>query len=132
MKLKELRTANKKQQSEVAKAINVTQTSYSYYENNKREPDITTLIKLADYFHTTVDNLIGHEVPYLIDISTFTQSQREIIDKLKELSDTNCKRVNDFITGLLIAEHDKIEAFKKIFKEWRQWRQYQKIEKDNL
>ena len=31
-----------------------------YYENQITEPDITTLINLADYFNTSVDYLIGN------------------------------------------------------------------------
>lgn len=47
-------------QQKLADAIGLTQQSINKYENHKIEPDITTLIQIADYFHTSVDFLIGH------------------------------------------------------------------------
>lgn len=59
MRLKELRESKGLTQKEVAKVIGYTQLSYARYENGKREPDISTLCKLANYFNVTVDYLIG-------------------------------------------------------------------------
>ena len=59
MRLKELRTKLGVTQKEVAKAIICTSGTYSRYEREEREPDIVTLILLANYFKTTVDYLIG-------------------------------------------------------------------------
>ena len=59
MRLKELRTKLGVTQKEVAKAIICTPTVYSRYEREEREPNIETLILLANYLKTTVDYLIG-------------------------------------------------------------------------
>ena len=59
MRLKELRESKGLTQKEVAKVIGYTQLSYARYENGKREPDISTLCKLANYFNVTVDYLIS-------------------------------------------------------------------------
>lgn len=107
MKIKELRLKNGYSQQEIAKLLNTSQSNYSKYERNEIEPDIQTIIKLADYFHTTTDNLLGHNVPYLLDISTLSQEQKELLEEIKKLSGSNCKRVLDFITGLQIAEEEK-------------------------
>ncbi len=37
-----------------------SQQSINKYENHNIEPDIETLIRIADYFQTSVDYLIGH------------------------------------------------------------------------
>lgn len=47
-------------QQKLAEAIGLTQQSINKYENHKIEPDIATLILIADFFHTSVDYLIGH------------------------------------------------------------------------
>ncbi len=47
-------------QQKLAEAIGLTQQSINKYENHKIEPDIATLILIADFFHTSVDFLIGH------------------------------------------------------------------------
>ena len=51
MRLKELRLRQNKQQGEVAKDLNMSQTGYSHYETGRTQPNIEMIIKLADYFH---------------------------------------------------------------------------------
>lgn len=107
MKLKELRQKANKSQQDMANILNMSQTGYNGYETGKSEPNIETLKKLAQYFHTTIDNLVGLETPYLIDKSQFTELQLEIIEKLKKLSKESCERVNAYIEGALCAEDEK-------------------------
>lgn len=59
-KLKLLRDEAGISQQALANAIGVSQQSVNKYENHKIEPDIDTLIRIADYFETSVDYLIGH------------------------------------------------------------------------
>lgn len=58
--LKLLREKNGVTQQRLAAAVGVSQQSINKYENHNIEPDINTLIAIADYFHTSVDYLIGH------------------------------------------------------------------------
>lgn len=58
--LKELRVESNTTQKTLADSIGITQQSVNKYENHNIEPDISTLIKIADYFNTSVDYLIGH------------------------------------------------------------------------
>ena len=58
--LKELRKATKTTQNELAEAIGVSQQSINKYENHNIEPDIETLVRIADYFSTSVDYIVGH------------------------------------------------------------------------
>ena len=60
MKLRELRKQKGVIQKEVADAIGCTATVYSRYERGEREPDISTLCSLADYFEVSTDVLIGY------------------------------------------------------------------------
>lgn len=60
MKLRELREQKGVTQKEVADAIGCTATVYSRYERGEREPDISTLCSLADYFKVSTDALIGY------------------------------------------------------------------------
>lgn len=60
MKLRELREQKGVTQKEVAEAIGCTATVYSRYERGEREPDISTLCSLADYFEVSTDTLIGY------------------------------------------------------------------------
>ncbi len=58
--LKRLREGKGISQQKLAAAIGVSQQSVNAYENKAVEPDIDTLIALADYFETSVDFLVGH------------------------------------------------------------------------
>ena len=57
--LKELRETKNMKQREIASIIGVTQRTYSNYETGTREPDIETLIRIADYYGISLDMLTG-------------------------------------------------------------------------
>lgn len=59
--LKTLRESYGISQQKLADAVGISQQSINKYENHQTQPDISTLIQLADFFHTSVDHLIGHD-----------------------------------------------------------------------
>ncbi len=58
--LKKLRNRENISQQKLADIIGVSQQSINKYENHNIEPDIATLVLLADYFNTSIDYLVGH------------------------------------------------------------------------
>ena len=58
--LKLLRQERGISQQKLADAIGFTQQSINQYENHYVEPDIMTLTRIADYFNTSIDFLVGH------------------------------------------------------------------------
>ena len=89
--LRKLRLEKGVSQMQLANAVWVTQQSINKYENHNIEPDIATLIKLADYFSTSVDYLIGHtEIPHVIEpIEKYdlNREESELIENYRKLSD---------------------------------------------
>jgi len=61
--LRALRLSKGLSQQQLADVIGTTQQSINKYENHSTEPDIDTLIRLADFFEITVDELVGHIAP---------------------------------------------------------------------
>ena len=59
MRLKELRTKRGLSQKEVSDALPCSVTVYSRYETGAREPSIDVLIRLADFYQITLDELVG-------------------------------------------------------------------------
>ena len=57
--LKLLRSVAGISQKTLAESIGVSQQSINKYENHNIEPDIATLSRLADYFHVSIDYLVG-------------------------------------------------------------------------
>ena len=60
-KLKELRQLKGLSQKEVAKAIGVTISAYSNYEQGIREPSYAILINICKFFSVSADYLLGLE-----------------------------------------------------------------------
>ena len=58
-KLKELRTRDDISQAKFAKEVGFSQSAIASWENETREPGINALIKIAQYFNTSVDYLVG-------------------------------------------------------------------------
>lgn len=58
-RLKELREAKHLSQVRLAMELHLSQNSISRYENIEREAGYETLILIADYFHVSLDYLLG-------------------------------------------------------------------------
>lgn len=58
-RMRELREENGLTQTELAKYLEVTQKTYSRYENDERSIPLEKLILLADFYRTTLDYLVG-------------------------------------------------------------------------
>ena len=66
-RIRELREEANLTQADVAKLLNCTQASYSYYEIGKREIPTQALIILAKYYDTSIDYMLGlskNKAPY--------------------------------------------------------------------
>lgn len=67
-RIAKLRQDKKLTQEELAEALQITRSALSLYELDKREPDIRTLSKIADFFDVTIDYLFGRiDIPNPIE-----------------------------------------------------------------
>ena len=58
-RLKELRKKTQLTQSEFARRFKISNGAIGNWESGKRQPDSETLSALADFFHVSVDYLLG-------------------------------------------------------------------------
>lgn len=58
-RLRDLREDSDKNQSEIAKILDIDQRTYSNYETGKREIPVRHLIALADYYNVSIDYIVG-------------------------------------------------------------------------
>ncbi len=56
--LLKLRTERGLVQTDVANAIGVRVLTYQHYEHGQREPRLSTLVALADFYKITLDDLV--------------------------------------------------------------------------
>ena len=67
-RMKRLRVEKGVAQKDVARVIGVAPSTYTLYENGKREPDFSTLIAIASYFNVSCDYLLTGVDTLFIDI----------------------------------------------------------------
>ena len=60
--LKNLRKELGFSQKQIADKLNISQQTYSDYENDKTEPTIDMLIQLANLFEVSIDELLDREI----------------------------------------------------------------------
>lgn len=57
--LKEFREERELTQKEIANVLEMKQQQYARYETGKRELPVNCLVKLAAFYNTTTDNILG-------------------------------------------------------------------------
>ena len=58
-RIRELRQDNDLTQKQVGEILNMSQTGYNQYETGKNDIPTKILIKLAEYYNTSIDYLLG-------------------------------------------------------------------------
>ena len=81
--LKKLRLEKGISQQQLADVVLVSQQSINKYENHHIEPDIETLIKIADYFGVSVDYLIGRTENLTCEMS---ETEHHLLCKYRSLT----------------------------------------------
>lgn len=61
-RVRDLREDHDKTQKEIAIMLNMQLTVYQRYERGERELPLWAAIRLADYYHVTLDYLVGREM----------------------------------------------------------------------
>ncbi|MBQ8982920.1 MAG: helix-turn-helix transcriptional regulator [Lachnospiraceae bacterium] len=65
--MRDLREDHDLTQAELGKILNISQRTYSYYEKGEHDIPPEILVKLALYYNTSIDYLLGltnHKEPY--------------------------------------------------------------------
>ena len=58
-RIRDLREDHDLNQTQVAKMLNMSQTGYSKYETGENDVPTTILIKLARFYNTSIDYILG-------------------------------------------------------------------------
>ena len=99
--LKALRLSKKLSQQQLALRLDLSQQTIYKYENGITEPDIATLIKLAGYFNTFVDYLIGNtnnpQKPGIYSETKLTETELQHLRIYRNMPDTVQKLLDSFL-----------------------------------
>ena len=58
-RIQDLRIDSDLSQKKIGEILHISQRSYSHYETGSRNIPVEMLIRLADYYDTTIDYLVG-------------------------------------------------------------------------
>ena len=105
-KLKELRFNAGISRAELARELAINQGTLANYENELREPDFITLVKIAEYFGESVDYLLGRtedaQVPS--EFRPLSKKEKSVIGKYRTLSEDSKDIVYELLLRLAELE----------------------------
>lgn len=114
MRIKELRIAKNCTQSTLAELIQVSQQNISKYENGKLEPDITSLIALANFFEVSLDYLVERDFTPACGVPEqyikVSSEEKTLLHLWNELDEDDKDLVLERINTLLEVQKRKKEA----------------------
>ena len=73
-KIRYLRIKSNLTSKELSRIINISESSISLYENDKRKPSIKLIIKMADFFNVSTDFLLGVSTNTLSELVKDTEA----------------------------------------------------------
>ena len=93
-------------QKDLAKAIGLSLSIFTIWNKGNAKPGLKQLVKVAQYFNVSLDWLVfGDDAPIndlenVIKLDFSSQSEKELIDKFRELPDSYQKNVLAYIDGI--------------------------------
>lgn len=115
-RLKELRNKKGLTISKSAEIFGVAVRTYSSYESEEREPNITMMNKMADFYEVTVDYLLGREKPKPKKM-TLTDAELEaaLLEAYRTFPEDVRRDFLDHIRNAVLAERGDIRLITKRF-----------------
>ena len=100
--LRKLRKGKELSLKQLGNYLGMSESTISLYENNKREPDIATLFKLADYFDVSVDYLLDRESKKeaSLPVTMLEKDAQKLLDMYDEMSKESKDQVMRYVTSL--------------------------------
>lgn len=103
-KLKYLRLKENLSQSQLAKKVGITRQALSKYELGISEPNLYTLVKLADYFNCSLDSLVFDTIQLnntMINLDLdYLLNELDSIQKTNHLLDTKLNNLKSLIHSI--------------------------------
>ncbi|MDR0292708.1 MAG: helix-turn-helix domain-containing protein [Oscillospiraceae bacterium] len=82
LRLRELRERKKLSQTQVAKRLNLSNTTICCYEANIRYPSFDMLTQLALFYNVSSDYLLGIENRSMVNVDGLTERQLDLVTSL--------------------------------------------------
>ncbi len=107
--LEQLIEDNDISQKQLAKALNIAPTTLNGYLHNYREPDFSTLIRFADYFHVSTDYLLGLSEIKKPLLTNLSMDEQKVLSVYRSLPPDKQWLLYEY--GLLLQRYDALGTF---------------------
>ena len=97
--LKKLRKEKNISQKKLTNDINISYANYNKYETTDVNPDIETLIKIADYYQVSLDYIVGRN--FGNKIGYLTENQITFVNSFLALNNANQMNAVIYVSSLL-------------------------------
>lgn len=112
-RLRRLRKEAGLTQEDVARHLNIERQTYCNYENDFRTPPLQTIVRMADFYQITVDELVREEVPAAPPLTdtdhTLSVTEESLLKTFRMLPSPSQREVLEFVQfkSDLISDHNK-------------------------
>lgn len=97
--LRYLRSTRNITQREIAEYLGVSPSTVGMYEQDRRQPDIETLMRIANFYGVPLSSLAGYP-------EEESENKRELLKLVDQLDDDQLKELESYI-DYLILKHKK-------------------------
>lgn len=86
-RLKQLRIEKNLLQKDLAHFLAISTSAYGFYEQGKRQPDLDTLCKLANFFDVSIDYLLGRSPTYSTssEIAKISEDETQLLARYRRM-----------------------------------------------
>lgn len=112
--LKQLRKEEKLTIVELSSKIEYSKSIISYWENGTKEPTLSALIKLSEYFCIPVDYLLGNESSYGANNLNLSLEEEKLIKDYRTLTPPLQRMVQETMRTFTDSELNSQSTKKKI------------------
>lgn len=98
--LKNLRKKNNLTQLQMSKILNLGSTTYQSYEQEVSEPNIEVLIKIANFYNISVDELLGRETD-MLNLKFLDDDQSLIIKAVLRMNKEQLSYTKRFVESMI-------------------------------
>ena len=99
MNLKEFRQKLRISKRVVSEHLNIPLTTYANYESGHCDPSINTLVKLADFFNVSIDELVGRTTNSL-NLNLIDNTRKNLIFDILNSSNLDVEKLDAFNKGM--------------------------------
>lgn len=104
-KIKELRDHAKMSQADLSEKLSVKRNTVSSWERERTQPDFESLLKMADIFDCSIDEILGRDKKTPVGII----SDEQFMVDCSTLSEANRQKVLSYASWLLEQQADEQE-----------------------